>query len=183
MVVTSSVSGPAGPALTATPQPSGCRSDPQRNGFGRCGTPSPQSARRARRSRSWWRPPDRECCAPPAGSPTSITLGVSPRASADELAGAVRALREGAESRFDQVEVAQNQLVVGDQAPPWILRSSGSDLAGLKAAGSVAVLSGSTTEMAQVLRRRRDELGISYICTSLAFADALAPVVGLLAGS
>ncbi|MGI8415705.1 MAG: hypothetical protein ACR2P2_05740 [Nakamurella sp.] len=38
-------------------------------------------------------------------------------------------------------------------------------------------------ELAAVLRRRRDQLGISCLCTSLPFADALAPVVQILAGS
>lgn len=43
-------------------------------------------------------------------------------------------------------------------------------------------MSGTTVEMADVLRRRRDQFGISYVSTSEPFADALAPVVQLLAG-
>lgn len=112
----------------------------------------------------------------------TVTFGVPPRADEKGLSTAVGTLREGAQSRFDELELAQNLLVVGDEAPPWILQWSGSYLAGLRAVGSVALLSGTTVEMADVLRRRRDKFGISYVSTSEPFADALAPVVQLLAG-
>jgi hypothetical protein len=47
----------------------------------------------------------------------------------------------------------------------------------------VAALRGSTDERCATLRRRRDELGISYVTTSVAFAGDLAPVVERLAGT
>jgi alkanesulfonate monooxygenase SsuD/methylene tetrahydromethanopterin reductase-like flavin-dependent oxidoreductase (luciferase family) len=112
----------------------------------------------------------------------TVTMGVSPTTGPDGLAGVVGTLREQAGERLDRLELAQNLLAVGDEVPPWILQWSGADLPGLRAAGSVALLSGTPAEMAGVLQRRRDELGISYISTSFAFADALAPVVDLLAG-
>jgi len=47
----------------------------------------------------------------------------------------------------------------------------------------VAELHGTPAEMADLLRRRRDRYGISYVSTSSLFADRLAPVVELLAGT
>lgn len=111
-----------------------------------------------------------------------VTCGISPRADRSVLDRTVGVLREAAGQRFDRIEIAQNLLAVGDDVPSWVLQYTGTDLAGLRAAGSVAVLSGSTGQMADVLRRRRDELGVSYVSTSLAFADVLAPVVEQLAG-
>lgn len=112
-----------------------------------------------------------------------VTFGLPPTAGRDALAAAVDAVHEGAGQRFDDIELAQNLLVVGDEAPPWTLKWAGTDLPSLQATGSVALLSGTPEEMAEVLRRRRDELSISYLSTSLPFADALAPVVQILAGS
>lgn len=112
-----------------------------------------------------------------------VTMGLPPTTGPEGLADVVRILREQAGERFGQLELAQNLLAVGDEVPPWLLQYTGTDLAGLRAAGSVALLSGSTDEMVSALRRRRDETGISYVSTSLTFADALAPVVQVLAGT
>ena len=46
-----------------------------------------------------------------------------------------------------------------------------------------AALHGSTEQRCATLRRRRDELGISYVMTSTAFARDLAPVVEQLTGT
>lgn len=53
----------------------------------------------------------------------------------------------------------------------------------LAAQGATSVLTGISAQMAETLRRRRDELGISYICVTDMFADQLAPVVERLAGT
>jgi probable F420-dependent oxidoreductase len=113
----------------------------------------------------------------------TVTFGLPPTAGPDALTSAVDAVREGAGERADRVELAQNLLVVGDEAPDWVLRWSGADLAGLVAAGAVSVVPGGPAKIADELRRRRDSYGISYICTSAAFADVLAPVAGQLAGT
>jgi alkanesulfonate monooxygenase SsuD/methylene tetrahydromethanopterin reductase-like flavin-dependent oxidoreductase (luciferase family) len=113
----------------------------------------------------------------------TVTFGLPPTAGPDALAAAVAAVRDGAGQRTDAVELAQNLLVVGDQAPEWTLRWSGTDLADLVGSGAVSVVPGSTTQIADELRRRRDTYGISYVCTSAAFADVLAPVAESLAGS
>ena len=112
-----------------------------------------------------------------------VTLGLPPTAGADDLALAVDTLRDAAGPGVDAIELAQNLVVVGDDAPPAILRHTGTDLAGLRALGSVAELHGTPAEMADLLRRRRDRFGISYLSTSSLFADRLAPVVEVLAGT
>jgi hypothetical protein len=76
-----------------------------------------------------------------------------------------------------------NLLAVGDQSPPWLRQAVGADLSELVARGSAAVLSGTTDQMVDRLRRRRDDLGISYVITNAAYLDALAPVVERLAGT
>ena len=49
--------------------------------------------------------------------------------------------------------------------------------------GATSILTGTVPQMADTLRRRRDELGISYIAVNGQFVEQLAPVVELLAGT
>lgn len=67
---------------------------------------------------------------------------------------------------------------VDEQFARW----SGMEVAQLTAAGAVGVLTGSVGQIAGQLERLRDEYGVSYLAASAAFATALAPVVGRLAG-
>lgn len=55
-------------------------------------------------------------------------------------------------------------------------------LATLAAGGSAAVLTGSTTQMADRLLRRRETCGVSYLTVNSAYPEELAPVIELLAG-
>ncbi|GIH64135.1 TIGR03621 family F420-dependent LLM class oxidoreductase [Microbispora siamensis] len=106
-----------------------------------------------------------------------VALAVPADTPEDGLRGPVGTLRELAGARFDDIELSMNLLQVGDEPPPWVpegLRTTSADAA--------AVLRGSPREMADTLLRRRDELGLSYITVNGFFADALAPVVELLAG-
>jgi hypothetical protein len=73
-------------------------------------------------------------------------------------------------------------FVVGDEVPSWVERFMQVDAATLAASDSLMMLRGTTQEMADELRRRRDALGISYISVNAAFTEQLAPVVELLAG-
>jgi hypothetical protein len=50
----------------------------------------------------------------------------------------------------------------------------------MAAAGGFAFLLGTPAEIAAVLRRRRAELGISYVGVGAMFMEQLAPVVALL---
>jgi hypothetical protein len=60
--------------------------------------------------------------------------------------------------------------------------SIGLDASTLIANDSLAMLRGSPAAMADELRRRRDELGISYVIVNALFMDQIAPVVAELAG-
>jgi probable F420-dependent oxidoreductase len=110
-----------------------------------------------------------------------VALAPPPLATRDEVARTVAELRAAASGRYDQIEVSMNIFVVGDQAPAWVERFIGTDMATLVRHDSLAILRGSPTEMADELRRRRDALDCSYVTVHGASAEALAPVVSILA--
>ncbi len=112
-----------------------------------------------------------------------VALGLPPAAGEQAAETAVGHVRAGAGDRFGQVELSQNLLCVGDQAPSWLSQYLKADLGELIAGGSVSVLTGTVDEKVATLQERRDRFGISYVCTNAAFMDALAPVVERLAGS
>jgi hypothetical protein len=69
-----------------------------------------------------------------------------------------------------------------DAVPEWVSRMVGGDPRPMAAAGGIAFLIGDTARIAGILRRRRDELGITYIGVSSAFAEQFAPVIAQLRG-
>ncbi|GAB3432249.1 LLM class oxidoreductase [Flindersiella endophytica] len=95
------------------------------------------------------------------------------------LAAKVAQLRAVAGSRFDELELAANVLVVGDGAVPEAMRPLVSSLP----ADSYTRLSGTPDQIADTLRRRRDRLGISYVTIAQPYLEAFAPVVDRLAGT
>lgn len=106
-----------------------------------------------------------------------VALAVQADTPQEGLRAPVGTLRDLAGARFDDIELSMNLLQIGDEPPPWVpegLRST--------SAQAAAIVRGSPREMADTLLRRRDELGLSYITVSGFFADALAPVVEILAG-
>ena len=109
-----------------------------------------------------------------------VALGVPPNTDETGLARAVSTVRTAAGDRCPELNL--NLAVVGDQLPPWLATRIPGDLAGLDGT-SVAVLRGSHAERRDTLQRRRDQLGISYISCSAAFATELAPLVAELAGN
>lgn len=111
----------------------------------------------------------------------TIAFGLPPEADEKALADAVAVVRRAERLVPTPVELSTNLLVVGDALPPWM--PAGLDLSALVANGSIAVLGGSVQQMVDRLRDRRDRFGLSYVCTSASFADALAPVVAQLAGT
>jgi probable F420-dependent oxidoreductase len=111
-----------------------------------------------------------------------VTLAASPLASRDEVAQRVAEIRAAAGDRASQIEFAMPLFTVGDEVPSWVERSMQLDAATLAASDSLMMLRGTTQEMADELRRRRDALGISYISVNAAFREQFAPVVELLAG-
>ncbi|WP_194893589.1 TIGR03621 family F420-dependent LLM class oxidoreductase [Catenulispora pinisilvae] len=112
-----------------------------------------------------------------------ITLGLPPGTTEDGLAAKVAELRTIAGTRFDDLELNYNIAGVGTDLPAFLSREMGIDPEELIRNGAPSILTGTTQEMADKLRRRRDELGISYIAVNGMFLEKLAPVVELLAGT
>jgi probable F420-dependent oxidoreductase len=112
-----------------------------------------------------------------------VALGVPPDADEPALAAAAGRVRDAAAERSDGVELNLNLALVGNDVPPWLSQRLGDQVRALAGGTSVAALQGSTAERCATLRRRRDELGISYVTVSAAFADDLSPVVEQLAGT
>ncbi|OLE24427.1 MAG: luciferase [Catenulispora sp. 13_1_20CM_3_70_7] len=112
-----------------------------------------------------------------------ITLGLEARTTEEELAAKVAELRAVAGSRFDDLEINYNLFGVGTNPPEFLRQQMGVDPDELIRTGAPAILTGTPQEMADKLRRRRDEVGISYIAVNSLFLEELAPVVELLAGT
>jgi probable F420-dependent oxidoreductase len=111
-----------------------------------------------------------------------VTLAASPLATRDEVAQLAAEIRTAAGVRADEIEFAMPLFAVGDEVPSWVEQMMQVDAATLAARDSLMILRGSTEEMADELRRRRDVIGISYISVNAMFVEQLAPVVELLAG-
>jgi probable F420-dependent oxidoreductase len=112
-----------------------------------------------------------------------VALGLPPQSTEDELGRVVGELREAAGDRFDRLELHLNTAAVVstlDDLPPWLSRMVGGDPRAMAAAGGIAFLVGTAEQIADLLRRRRDELGISYIGVSGLFMEQFAPVLALL---
>ncbi len=112
-----------------------------------------------------------------------VTLALDARTTREDADRAARDFRARAGSRAEDITMAMNLFVVGDEVPAHAERYLGADAATLVAHDSLVMLRGdSPRAMADELQRRRETLGISYYAVSEGFAEALAPVVGLLAG-
>jgi hypothetical protein len=92
-------------------------------------------------------------------------------------------VRAAAGDRAEDIEYAMNIFVVGEDVPPWIQGFIGADAATLIDHDSLTMRRGSLDQMADELRRRREELGISYVTVNSAFLEEFAPLVGKLSGS
>lgn len=111
-----------------------------------------------------------------------VTLATGALTPRDRIASMLDEVRDHAGGRGDDLEVVSSIFVVGDELPPHAQRYIGADLAQLRAADSLALLSGSPREMADELERRRDRFDMSYVTVNAEYLDAFAPVVQLLAG-
>ncbi|MGW4794329.1 LLM class flavin-dependent oxidoreductase [Nonomuraea sp. NPDC004297] len=105
----------------------------------------------------------------------TVALGVPPHHTEEQLAAKIDELYELAGDRFHRLELAMNLACAGAEPPEWALTRFGRSGTG--------ILTGTVTEMADTLRRRRDRLGISYVSVNAQFVDAFAPVVERLAGT
>lgn len=111
-----------------------------------------------------------------------VAFGIPPIAGEAVLEEKVEIVRREAGGRFDRLELSVNVSIVGDEVPAWFEQVMGVTGDQLVAAEAVALLRGSVDEMCDLLLRRRDRLGISYVTVNSAYAEAFAPVVERLAG-
>ena len=112
-----------------------------------------------------------------------VALGLPAETTEDALAAKTAELREHAGDRFDAIELGTNIAAVGRDMPEYMRRFIGADPDQLLAMGAISALDGTPAEMADVLRRRRDQSGVSYFQVGETFAEKFAPVVELLAGT
>lgn len=117
-----------------------------------------------------------------------IALGTSPLATEAELQEKVELVRREAGDRFDQIELSLNLVAAIGEAPlpPSVSQRARGlfqvDLDQLVQARSPFVLTGTTEQMADQLRERRERLGFSYVTIPFDQAEQLAPVVARLTG-
>jgi probable F420-dependent oxidoreductase len=110
-----------------------------------------------------------------------LALGLQPHSTEEDLAAKSDQVRAIADDRFDHLELNLNIALVGEEFPPQAASWLGTDPSELIRNGSIAVLTGSAREMADVLLRRRERSAVSYISVNAQFADLFAPVIELLA--
>ncbi|RCG30399.1 LLM class flavin-dependent oxidoreductase [Sphaerisporangium album] len=108
----------------------------------------------------------------------TVAIALPASTPEDGLAEPVKLLRQAGDD-FDRLEISAGLHAVGDDIPPWLARQLGPDVPD----DSVAVLRGTPRQMADRLLRRRDLHEVSYITVNAMYADRLAPVVELLAGT
>jgi len=112
-----------------------------------------------------------------------VALGLPPQATEPELARAVEIVRAAAGDRIADVELHLNAAAVAadvDSIPQALSRMVGGDPRAMAAAGGIAFLTGSAERIADLLCRRREEFGVSYVGVSGLFMEQFAPVIALL---
>lgn len=113
-----------------------------------------------------------------------VNLALPPTSGEAEVAAKVSLLRELAGARFDHLEICYNTFSVGaDELPPWLAGRLGVRPEQVADNKALAVLTGSPAEIADVLLRRRAELGISYIAVNQNAMAGFIPVIDLLTGA
>jgi probable F420-dependent oxidoreductase len=112
-----------------------------------------------------------------------VAIGAAGNAGEEDIADRITVVREQAGDRFDDLELSINIWQAGDSVvPPWMARTFGLDTGAATDNQVVAVLNGSPDEIADVLLRRRDQLGLSYLTVNRIAMEAFAPVIERLAG-
>jgi alkanesulfonate monooxygenase SsuD/methylene tetrahydromethanopterin reductase-like flavin-dependent oxidoreductase (luciferase family) len=112
-----------------------------------------------------------------------VSLATDPLTPREVVAAAIGEVRAMAGSRAGDIEFAMNLFAVGDDVPPYAKQALGADAAELIAADSLTLLRGDTAAMIDELRRRREQIGVSYIVVSAEFMAQLAPAVEVLTGT
>lgn len=112
-----------------------------------------------------------------------VSFGLSANPTEEALAERVALTRALAGDRFDDLELNLNVFAVGDEIAPWMTSQFGVDPSRAKDNQDVRVLNGDVDTIADVLRRRRDTFGLSYVLVNQFAAEKFAPVVELLTGT
>jgi alkanesulfonate monooxygenase SsuD/methylene tetrahydromethanopterin reductase-like flavin-dependent oxidoreductase (luciferase family) len=107
-----------------------------------------------------------------------VSLAVSPLTPRAEVADMVADVRDHAGGR--DIEFAMGVFAVGSDLPSYLRDQIGADPATLVDQRSLVLLPEDPAAMADELRARREELGISYWTINAAYADALAPAIAAL---
>src|SRR5436305_2540040 len=108
-----------------------------------------------------------------ADTVTSVQFPGEPPGELARLPPHSRAIRDA--------EPALHLSMIADSVAPFMAPPD-TDPAALRAADSLAILPDDPSAAAEEIQRRREEIGFSYVVVGAAFADALAPVVAMLAG-
>lgn len=113
-----------------------------------------------------------------------LTAGAPITAESDPLADRISFVREAAGDRFDQLElnIAVTAMPTDGSGRPdlSITRQFLPHLSEEELLSTPAVLSGSTTEIADTLRHYRDSYGVTYITVQQLHAEAFAKVIAEL---
>lgn len=110
-----------------------------------------------------------------------VTFATDAMTGRDRTRELVADVRARAGERADDIEFATNLFVVGDEVPPQVGRYLDVNVDEFRAADTMARIAGSPQAMADELRRRRDELGVTYVTVNAEFCEQLAPVIDILA--
>lgn len=101
----------------------------------------------------------------------------------EDMHAKLRVVKDAAGDRFDDLELSVNVFAIGDgEIPPWIAQF-GIDASQAVDNRLMAVLNGDTSTAVDVLKRRRDTFGISYVTINAFALEAAAPIIEQLAGS
>jgi probable F420-dependent oxidoreductase len=112
-----------------------------------------------------------------------IAIAARPDEPESAVAERIARVREAAADRAGDLELNLNLAAVGTELDPGArAHLGGVDLEELARLGSPAVLLGSLDHMCEELTRRREVLGVSYVCASASQMAAFAPVVERLTG-
>lgn len=112
-----------------------------------------------------------------------VALAAPPSSSRADITALSGTVRDRAGDRADDLELALNLFLVGDEVQPWMRQVLGVDPVEMHRNDSPGAVRGTPQEMADQLRRRRDATGVTYYAVDQSAVDALAPAVELLAGN
>jgi probable F420-dependent oxidoreductase len=112
-----------------------------------------------------------------------IALAIQPSEAAETVDERIGWIQDAAGERFANLDININLMAVAGRLPMQVERSMGADGARqLAESDAIPVLKGSTQEMCDRLMWLRERFHINYILVADQLMDALAPVVGQLAG-